>query len=299
MSWQALKVLTDGETADRLSDALMEAGALSASIEDAQAGTDQEQPIFGEPGMPPQEPWQNSMVNALFDPEAPVEQILAETAAALNLTQTLPHKIEAVPEQDWVRLTQAQFDPIRISDRLWIVPTWHETPDASAINIVLDPGLAFGTGSHPTTQLCLRWLERTAPGARHLLDYGCGSGILAIAAAKLGAVDVVGVDIDPQAIQSARQNAAANQVTARFYLPDDFPGFVADVLVANILANPLKLLAPALAAHTAAGGQIALSGVLAHQADEVIAAYAPWFDLSVAGQLEEWVCLSGQKKAVA
>lgn len=299
MSWQALKILTDGETADRLSDALMEAGALSASIEDAQAGTDQEQPIFGEPGMPPQEPWQNSMVNALFGPDAPVEQILAETATVLGLTQTLAHKIEAVPEQDWVRLTQAQFDPIRISDRLWIVPTWHETPDAGAINIVLDPGLAFGTGSHPTTQLCLRWLEQAAPGARHLLDYGCGSGILAIAAAKLGAEEVVGVDIDPQAVLAARQNAVANQVTVDFYLPDDFPGFVADVLVANILANPLKLLAPALASHTAAGGQIALSGVLVHQAEEVIAAYAPWFELSVAGQLEEWVCLAGRKKAAA
>lgn len=297
MSWQALKILTDGETADRLSDALMEAGALSVSIEDAQAGTDQEQPIFGEPGMPLHEPWQNSLVNALFAPETHVEQVLVEARAALNMTQPLPYRIEAVPEQDWVRLTQAQFDPIRISDRLWIVPTWHETPDAGAINIVLDPGLAFGTGSHPTTQLCLRWLEQTAPGARHLLDYGCGSGILAIAAAKLGAQEVVGVDIDPQAVEAARQNAAANRVTAKFYLPDDFPGFIADVLVANILANPLKLLAPALAGHTVAGGQIALSGVLAHQADEVIAAYAPWFDLSIAGQLEEWVCLAGRKKA--
>jgi ribosomal protein L11 methyltransferase len=206
-----------------------------------------------------------------------------------------PIDLEEIPEQDWVRLTQAQFEPIRINERLWIVPSWHTPPDPSAINLELDPGLAFGTGSHPTTRLCLEWLCANTPAGGSLLDYGCGSGILAIAAAKLGAAEVVGVDIDPKALEAAADNAARNQVALRLQhtaqaLPQQF-----DVVVANILTNPLCVLAPALCAHLGSGARIALSGVLAPQAEQVIAAYAPWVQLAVGGSQEGWVRLEGRR----
>jgi ribosomal protein L11 methyltransferase len=195
-----------------------------------------------------------------------------------------------------VRLTQAQFDPIRISERLWIVPTWHTPTDPSAINIALDPGLAFGTGSHPTTRLCLRWLDTNIQGGESLLDYGCGSGILAIAAMKLGACSAVGVDVDAQAVQSSRDNAIANQVLADFYLPDAASLTQYDVVVANILTNPLRALAPLLAEATRSGGRIVLSGILAEQADDVMRIYAQWFAMSPAIIEDGWVCLSGIKQ---
>jgi len=200
-----------------------------------------------------------------------------------------------VPEQDWVRLTQSQFEPIPISDRLWIVPSWHDAPDPNAIVLVLDPGLAFGTGSHPTTRLCLKWLEQNLRGGESVLDYGCGSGILAIAAKKLGAGKVIGTDVDAQAITASRDNAERNLTEAAFFLPDVVPGGEFDVLVANILTNPLKALMPLLAGRVKFGGRIALSGILAEQADEVLAIYSQFFDMRLWATEDGWVCLTGSK----
>jgi ribosomal protein L11 methyltransferase len=296
MAWVALKIEAAEDTADALSDALMELGALSVGIEDAHAGTEGEQPIFGEPGGPEAGVWHDSIVSALFAEDADIPAILSAVQQAVGLERPPRHAVERVAEQDWVRLTQSQFEPIRISDRLWIIPTWHTALDPSALNLVLDPGLAFGTGSHPTTRLCLQWLDRNIRGGETVLDYGCGSGILAIAAKRLGAGKVVGVDIDPQAVTSAEQNARQNQVEAAFYLPDGAPRLAADIVVANILANPLKVLAPLLADLTRAGGRIVLSGILANQAEETLAVYRQWFDIAVDGEDEGWVCLAGTKR---
>jgi ribosomal protein L11 methyltransferase len=294
MAWQLLKIPADEKTAALLSDALMDLGALSASIEDAHAGTEAEQPIFGEPGME-EGVWHDSLVTALFPPEADVATILAAASIQVGLAAVPNHSIEALEEQDWVRLTQSQFDPIRISARLWIVPSWHESPDPQAINLELDPGLAFGTGSHPTTRLCLQWLDENLRGGESVLDYGCGSGILAIAAKKLGAGDVTGVDIDSQAVQSSEDNARRNQVSARFALPDAAPRAEYDVVIANILSNPLRVLAPALAAAVRPGGRIVLSGVLAEQAEEMNRLYGEWFDMAPAVTDEGWARLVGIK----
>jgi ribosomal protein L11 methyltransferase len=296
MSWLTLIVEADAAQAESLSEALLELGALSVDVHDAQAGTSEEQPVFGEPDQPPPSLWAQNRVTALFPSDAPVEEILERAAQAAGLTETPRHYIETLEDNDWVRLTQAQFDPIHISQRLWIVPTWHTPSDPGAINIVLDPGLAFGTGSHPTTQLCLRWLDVNIKGGESVLDYGCGSGILAIAAMKLGAASVVGVDLDPQAIQASRDNAAANRVAGHFYLPDEAPQFEADIVVANILTNPLKLLAPLLAGAARRGGKIVLSGILSEQAEEVRAIYGKWFDFEPPIVDDGWVCLSGAKR---
>jgi len=296
MAWLSLKIEADEQTAGVLSEALLELGALAADIEDANAETDREQPIFGEPGEPVGSLWQNSIVSGLFAEDADIPAILAAATEAAHLTVTPRYRVDAVAEQDWVRLTQSQFDPIQISPRLWIIPTWHTPPDPAAINLILDPGLAFGTGSHPTTRLCLEWLDRNICGGECVLDYGCGSGILAIAALKLGAGRVLGVDIDPQAMLSSRQNAGQNQAAAEFYLPDAAPKIQVDVVVSNILANPLKVLAPMLAQAVRPGGQIVLSGVLAPQAEETLAVYRQWFDIDIAGEVEGWVCLAGVKR---
>lgn len=295
MAWQNVSFLTDAASAEPVCDALLELGALSASIEDADAGTPDEQPQFGEPGSVTTPGWAHSRVVALFEPDADVAAMLAEAADQAGLEAVPAFTAEPVEEQNWVQLTQAQFDPIRVSGRLWIVPSWHESPDPSAINLVLDPGMAFGTGSHPTTRLCLEWLERTITGGESLLDYGCGSGILAIAAAKLGAAAVAGVDIDPQAVEAANANAASNDVVARFADSAEALAGEYDVVVANILSNPLRVLAPAICAHVRAGGRLALSGILREQAEEIIAVYAPWIPLQVADVREDWVCLAGVK----
>lgn len=295
MAWQNVSFLTDAASAEPVCDALLELGALSASIEDADAGTPDEQPQFGEPGSVTTPGWAHSRVVALFEPDADVAAMLAEAAAQAGLKVVPAFTAEPVEEQNWVQLTQAQFDPIRVSGRLWIVPSWHESPDPAAINLVLDPGMAFGTGSHPTTRLCLEWLERTITGGESLLDYGCGSGILAIAAAKLGAAAVAGVDIDPQAVDAANANAASNDVVARFADSAEALAGEYDVVVANILSNPLRVLAPAICAHVRAGGRLALSGILREQAEEIIAVYAPWIPLQVADVREDWVCLAGVK----
>ena len=295
MSWQNVSFLTDATHADSVCDALMEAGALSASIEDADAGTPDEQPQFGEPGSVTTPGWQHSRVVALFEPDADVAAMLAEAALAVGLPAVPEFTVAPLEEQNWVQLTQSQFDPIQISGRLWIVPTWHQAPDPEAINLILDPGMAFGTGSHPTTRLCLEWLEENVSSGCSILDYGCGSGILAIAASRLGAGRVAGVDIDPQAVESARANAANNGVEARFEDSAQALAGEYDVVVANILSNPLRVLAPAICAHVRSGGRLALSGILREQAEEIIAIYAQWLPMTVADVREDWVCLTGVK----
>lgn len=296
MAWISATCLTDAATAEPLCDALLEAGALSASIEDADAGTPEEKPQFGEPGMEtPATAWAHSRIVALFAEDAPVGQMMAAAARALQLPQVPDFTLAHVAEQNWVQLTQAQFEPIRISERLWIVPSWHASPDPDAINLVLDPGMAFGTGSHPTTRLCLEWLEREVRPGCSVLDYGCGSGILAIAAAKLGAAQVAGVDIDPQAVGAARDNAERNRVQARFEDSATPLSGEYDLVVANILSNPLRVLAPAICAHVRPGGRLALSGILTEQAEEIVRIYAAWIPLHVADSREGWVCLTGSR----
>jgi len=296
MSWLTLSVRAEAGYAEALSDALLARGALSVDMLDADADTPDEQAIFGEPGEPTSAVWQHNLVNALFERDAKVAEILTSCFTELGIATPPEYHIEALEENDWVRLTQAQFDPIQISHRLWIVPTWHTPTDPNAINIALDPGLAFGTGSHPTTRLCLRWLDNNLQGGDTVLDYGCGSGILAIAALKLGAGSTIGVDVDAQAVQASHGNAEANQVHADFYLPEGVALTQYDVVVANILTNPLRALAPLLAGATKSGGHIVLSGILAEQANDVMRIYAPWFDLVPAVLEDGWACVSGLKK---
>jgi ribosomal protein L11 methyltransferase len=297
MDWLTLIVDTDAKHAEGLSDALLEHGALSVDLLDADADTPDEQAIFGEPGEPPPGVWQHNRVSALFDADKDVTAILRAAASDIGLKQLPEYRIETLADNDWVRLTQSQFEPIPISARLWIVPTWHTPADPSAINIVLDPGLAFGTGSHPTTRLCLRWLDSNLLGGESVLDYGCGSGILAIAALKLGAARAVGVDVDAQAVTASRDNAIANKIeNVSFYLPDAAPKNTYDLVVANILTNPLRLLAPLLADATRPGGQIVLSGILEAQAQEVMNIYQQWFELNAPIFEDGWSCLSGRKR---
>ena len=296
--WISVTLQAEADKAEALSDALMEAGALSVSIEDADAGTEAERPQFGEPGHLPTALWDHSRVIALFDAAAdPAElgAMLAEAARAAGFDAVPPFTTETVAEQNWVQLTQSQFDPIRITDRLWIVPSWHEAPDADAINIELDPGMAFGTGSHPTTRLCLEWLcEAVVPGCS-VLDYGCGSGILGLAAAKLGAGEVLGIDIDEKAVDAARDNAARNHADMRLQHSAVPLGDAFDLVVANILTNPLCVLAPAISARVAPGGRVALSGVLETQAAQVIEAWAPYIALHVGAAHEGWIRLEGRR----
>ncbi len=295
MSWQSLSFLTEASSADPLCDALLEAGALSAAIEDADAGTPDEEPQFGEPGSINTPGWKHSRIVALLDADADVAALLAKARAAAGLPGVPAYTVETVAEQNWVQLTQSQFDPIQISERLWIVPSWHQSPDPAAINLILDPGMAFGTGSHPTTRLCLEWLEREVSSGCSVLDYGCGSGILAIAAARLGAGRVAGVDIDSQAVAAARANAEANGVAALFADSAEPVAGEYDIVVANILSNPLRVLAPAICAHVRSGGRLALSGILREQAAEIIGIYAAWLPLDIADVREDWVCLAGKK----
>ncbi len=297
MPWLTLIVDSDATHAEALSEALLGLGALSVDLLDADADTPDEQAIFGEPGEPPPGVWQHNRVSAMFDDDQDVRAILANAVAEIGLEKFPEYRIETLADNDWVRLTQSQFEPIPISPRLWIVPTWHTASDPQAINIVLDPGLAFGTGSHPTTRLCLRWLDQNLQGGESVLDYGCGSGILAIAALKLGAACAVGVDVDKQAVIASRDNATANQVSnVRFYLPDDAPQGSYDLVVANILTNPLRLLAPLLANAAQQGGRIVLSGILEEQAQSVMDIYQQWFDLNPPIFEDGWSCLSGRKR---
>jgi ribosomal protein L11 methyltransferase len=298
--WIAVTFETDNMRVEVLSDAMLQLGALSADIHDAEAGTEREQPIFGEPGDASGETWPASGVTALFDADADITAIMKAAAHAAQLNNPPSYTVAYIEEQDWVRLTQSQFGPIQISSRLWIVPSWHESPDPSAINLVLDPGLAFGTGSHPSTRLCLAWLDENVHHGEDVLDYGCGSGILAIAALKLGAARVIGIDIDPHAIAASRENALRNrcsEVGAQFhgdFFPEDQPQV--DIVIANILAKPLIILAPILSCAIKSGGRIALSGILEEQAGDVMDTYRQWFDMQVGSDQEGWVLLSGTRK---
>jgi ribosomal protein L11 methyltransferase len=272
-------------------------------VEDADEGTEAERPLFGEPGMEPDEnAWERSRVVALVATDTEHASMVADAAAAIGLATVPAYTTRSVADQDWVRLTQSQFEPIHIGKNIWVVPSWHDIPDPAALVLELDPGLAFGTGSHPTTRLCMEWLETNAPQGKSVLDYGCGSGILAMVAQKLGAKMVVGVDIDPQAIESARFNAERNRCELELMLPKEFGTTHPqtekfDVVVANILSSPLKLMAPMLSGRVAAGGSLILSGVLARQAEEVAAAYAPFITLSVWAEHEGWVALAGELTA--
>ena len=277
-----------------ISDALMALDALSVSVEDADAHTDQEQALFGEPNMPaPAAGWLRSHLIALFADEA-----LARDAAKLLALQPFFENstllnINSVPEQDWVRLTQSQFEPVPITPSFWVVPSWHEPPAGAQWVLRLDPGLAFGTGTHPTTRMCLKWIAQHPPKGQRVLDYGCGSGILAIGAAMLGAASVDAVDIDPDAVTAAQANALTNQVDLNLGLPEVAVG-VYPLVVANILAAPLKVLAPLLCSHVETGGSLLLAGILERQTMDIQAAYQPYINLQVADTQEGWVLMRGQ-----
>jgi len=299
VAWLLLKIDATEQNADAISDALMSIGALSASIEDKNADTAAEQAIFGEPSSqtiqyPPPGIWQQNIVTAMFDEATDVDAIMHTLRQETAITE-LKYYTERIADQDWVRATQAQFDPIKITDSLWIVPTWHAAPSVDAVNIVLDPGLAFGTGSHPTTHLCLEWLtQQRILGS--VLDYGCGSGILAIAAKKLGAQQVVGVDIDSQAIIASHYNAEQNQVSIELYDADNFSDQAFDTVVANILSSALMVLAPALAKYCKTDGKIALSGILEIQAETLMSRYSEWFNMDAPKQKDAWILLTGTKR---
>ena len=286
------------ELVDPVSDALMdELDALSVSVEDADAGTEVERALFGEPGMAaPASGWERSTIQALFDTEASAEgaaSVLLSRAWAAGLSLQSLSPLQA---QDWVRLTQQQFEPVLITPTFWVVPSWHEPPAQARQVLRLDPGLAFGTGTHPTTRMCLRWLAQPPASAQltRVLDYGCGSGILAIAAALMGARELDAVDIDPAAVQATRDNAQRNGVLLQAQLPEHASGTYT-VVLANILAMPLKLLAPLLAAHVADGGWLVLAGILERQAADLTAAYAPFVRLQVADTEEGWILMTAQK----
>ncbi|WP_048440192.1 50S ribosomal protein L11 methyltransferase [Caenimonas sp. SL110] len=287
-----LRLMCPEHRVDAVSEALDALDALSVSVEDADAQTDAEQALFGEPGMPPpKDGWQRSRVVALFPDQAAAN----EASALLQLQDFFGGcevlNIEPVQDQDWVRLTQSQFAPVEITPEFWIVPTWHEPPAQARQVIRLDPGLAFGTGTHPTTRMCLRWIARNTVASQRVLDYGCGSGILAIGAAKFGAGEIDAVDIDPAAVQSTVDNADANGVTLRAGLPDQAAGQY-NLVLANILATPLKMLAPLLCAHVAPGGSLVLAGILERQADELKAAYAPHAKLDVTDSEDGWILMT-------
>lgn len=284
------------DDAEALSEALFDLGALSVSVEDADADTPEEQPLFGEPGHEPTRlAWNRSRVVALLAEDADPALLAAAAANEINLSPLPAYTVREVEEQDWVRVTQSQFEPIHIGEHIWVVPSWHDAPEPDAVVLELDPGLAFGTGSHPTTRLCMEWLEQHVQPGERTLDYGCGSGILAIVAKKLGAGETIGVDIDPNAVEASRYNAERNHVEATFALPDDAPEGTFDLVVANILSNPLKLMAAMLCARVRPGGRLILSCVLERQAEEVAAAYASTIPLTVWRARDGWVCLHGVK----
>ena len=289
-----LALLGPEDKVEALSDALEALDALSVSVEDADAQTDAERALFGEPGLPPPRAgWQRSRLAALFRDEAAAREALRLLQPQDFFAGCEVLGISPVADQDWVRLTQSQFTPVAITEEFWIVPTWHEPPAAARHIIRLDPGLAFGTGTHPTTRMCLRWIARQPMQGQRVLDYGCGSGILAIAAALFGATSVDAVDIDPAAVEAARANAAANGVQIAAGLPELARGRYRSVL-ANILATPLKMLAPLLCAHVAPGGSLVLAGILERQADELTAAYAPHAALEVADREDGWILMTAR-----
>ncbi len=300
----ALTVLVAAEAVDAASDLLGDGhDALSVSIEDADAGSPAEQPVFDEPGTGGSRTWRRARLSALFDDEAAATAAAAALAAGVAGHAAQIETIAPVDDRDWVRLTQAQFGPTEIEPGFWIVPTWSAVPPGAVRTIRLDPGMAFGTGTHPTTRMCLRWIARRGAGRPaawpRVLDYGCGSGVLAIAAGLFGAGSIDAVDIDPAAVETTLANAAANAVTLRAHTADGTAEGEFDLILANILATPLKLLAPLLANRLAPGGELVLSGILGAQAGELKASYAPWLTLEVADQDDGWILMTGIRPAPA
>lgn len=296
MAFWSVRFDTPHACADAVSDALLSAGALAVDLADANEGTAQEAPIFAEPGAEGGL-WMECRVSALIPAEANIAEWLTRAFALIALPVP-DFSVARVDDADWVRLSRDQFQPIRISQRLWIVPTWHDPPNPRALNIRLDPGAAFGTGSHPTTRLCLCWLDSLGQDLRGktVLDYGCGSGVLAIAAMLLGAAQACGADIDAQAVEAARMNAVANGVDAHFITVDQPLYADADIVLANILATPLRVLAPVLAAATRQKGHVVLAGLLDEQAAELLEIYREWFDIGVWRSEEGWACLVGTRR---
>jgi ribosomal protein L11 methyltransferase len=295
MAWLSVSFELPADHVDALSDALLEAGAASVDVADAGAGAAAEEAVFAEAGVAAPRFWRRSVMSALVARGVDAA-VLVETACARAGIAPPAWRVREVADEDWVRASRDQLAPVRISARLWIVPSWHEAPEPGAVNIVLDPGLAFGTGHHPTTRMCLRWLERLVRGGETVLDFGSGSGILAIAAMKLGAARADGVDIDEQALLAARRNAMHNRVQATFHSAADTLPQPARIVVANILARPLVVLAPLLARLTAQHGRLALAGLLAEQAGEVRAAYGPWFDFEAPAEDAGWALVSGIRR---
>ncbi|WP_303285831.1 50S ribosomal protein L11 methyltransferase [Marinobacter sp. SS8-8] len=295
MPWIQLQIPADPDNADQLEDLLMEMGCGAVSMEDAA-----DQPLYEpDPGTTPL--WSQTTVTGLFDSDRDIEQLCADVRNAWHqqTQQALPEiEVTLVEDKDWERAWMDDFQPLKFGERLWIVPSWHEAPDPDAANLMLDPGLAFGTGTHPTTALCLEWLDGQDVQGKQVIDYGCGSGILGLAALLLGANLVIGVDTDPQALEASRENARRNGVDdskLALYLPEDEPDKQADVMLANILAQPLIGLAPHLASRTRPGGDLVLSGILSNQVREVVAAYEPWFVMDEPEQREEWIRLTGRR----
>ena len=295
MSWLNLIVQTNKDDVDSISDYLIQLGAISTSIEDTNLNQNNEELIFGVPNIQSQQFWENNTVQALFEKKINIEIIKAAIKNKFS-DAILSLSTKEVEDKDWVKSTQAQFSPIRINDKLWIIPTWHKIQDKNAVNLILDPGLAFGTGTHPTTHLCLLWLLDNINQNLSVLDYGCGSGILGIAAKKIGAKKVIGVDIDNQAIKASKDNSEMNNVQISWSNTKEKIDFKADLVVANILSSALSVLAPILAEHCITNGKIALSGILESQEDDIKKIYNSWFDLDPSYKKDGWVLISGTKR---
>ncbi len=296
MAWQSLTLDVEAAYAEAMSDALLEQGVVSVCIEDADAGTEAEVPRYAEPTWETPLAWRRHRLSAQLAPAMEPAAVIERAARAAGLSKLPAYRVGSIADDDWVRRTQSQFAPVSIEGRLWIVPSWHVPPDSRAPLVRLDPGMAFGTGTHPTTRLILQFLARQIRGGEHVLDYGCGSGILAIAAAKLGAARISAVDIDPQALRVTAENARANEVDLAVCAPDALARSNYDVVVANILSNPLILLAPLICSLTRTGGRLALSGILETQASDVVAAYAPEVALLASYHDDGWVLLEGKRR---
>jgi ribosomal protein L11 methyltransferase len=295
MSWTNLIVQTSKEDVDSISDYLIELGAISTSIEDTNLNKNNEELIFAEPNIRSEQFWENNTVQALFEKKIDIELIKIAINNKFN-DANLSFLTSNIQDKDWVQLTQSQFLPIHVHDKLWIIPTWHNIQDKNAINLILDPGLAFGTGTHPTTHLCLLWLLENISQNTTVLDYGCGSGILGIAAKKIGAKKVFGVDIDNQAIKASEDNSKKNDVKISWSNTKDKIEYKTDLVVGNILSSALSVLAPVLAEHCKSKGKIALSGILESQEEDIKKIYSKWFDFNSSSIKDGWVLISGTKR---